>query len=116
MIDQRAADKRSPQAVTSGATNHGFPMTALKTDFLREISERGFVHQCTDLEGLDGLMSRAPVAAYIGFDCTADSLHVGSLLPIMLLHCPTGRRAPRKPITTPSKISHLLQCWLSRPI
>ena len=61
-------------------------MTALKSDFLREITERGFVHQCTDLDGLDALMSRAPVTAYIGFDCTADSLHVGSLLPIMLLH------------------------------
>ena len=95
MIDQRAPDKRS-QAITSGTTNHGFPMTALKTDFLREISERGFVHQCTDLDGLDALMSRAPVTAYIGFDCTADSLHVGSLLPIMLLHW--LQRCGHKPI------------------
>jgi tyrosyl-tRNA synthetase len=71
-------------------------MTALKTDFLREISERGFVHQCTDLDGLDALMSRAPVTAYIGFDCTADSLHVGSLLPIMLLHW--LQRSGHKPI------------------
>ncbi len=95
MIDQRAADKRS-QAITSGATNHGFPMTALKIDFLREISERGFVHQCTDLDGLDALMSSTPVTAYIGFDCTADSLHVGSLVPIMLLHW--LQRCGHKPI------------------
>ena len=61
-------------------------MTALKSEFLREISDRGFVHQCTDLDGLDTLMSESSVTAYIGFDCTADSLHVGSLLPIMLLH------------------------------
>ncbi len=61
-------------------------MTALKSDFLREIDERGFVHQCTDMDGLDALMSASSVTAYIGFDCTADSLHVGSLLPIMLLH------------------------------
>ena len=38
------------------------------------------------MEGLDALMSESAVTAYIGFDCTADSLHVGSLLPIMLLH------------------------------
>jgi tyrosyl-tRNA synthetase len=61
-------------------------MTVFKSEFLREISERGFVHQCTDPEGLDALMRESSVTAYIGFDCTADSLHVGSLLPIMLLH------------------------------
>ena len=60
-------------------------MTALRSTFLRTVSERGFLHQCTDLEGLDARMSGGPVVAYIGFDCTADSLHVGSLLPIMLL-------------------------------
>ncbi len=61
-------------------------MAAFKSDFLHEISARGFVHQMTDADGLDALMRVSPVAAYIGFDCTADSLHVGSLLPIMLLH------------------------------
>jgi tyrosyl-tRNA synthetase len=60
-------------------------MTTLRSDFLRTVTERGFFHQCTDLEGLDSRMAAGPVAAYIGFDCTADSLHVGSLLPIMLL-------------------------------
>lgn len=60
-------------------------MTSLRSDFLRAVTERGFFNQCTDLEGLDGRLSAGPITAYIGFDCTADSLHVGSLLPIMLL-------------------------------
>jgi tyrosyl-tRNA synthetase len=56
-----------------------------RTPFLRHVVERGFVHQVTDLEGLDELMLGGPVTAYIGFDCTAESLHVGSLVQIMLL-------------------------------
>lgn len=60
-------------------------MTTLRSEFLRTVEERGFLHQCTDLEGLDALMATQTVSAYIGFDCTADSLHVGSLVPIMLL-------------------------------
>ena len=55
------------------------------SDFLREASERGFVFQCTDVAALDAAFAASPVAAYIGFDCTADSLHVGSLVQIMLL-------------------------------
>ncbi|MCF8481419.1 MAG: tyrosine--tRNA ligase [Rhodospirillum sp.] len=61
-------------------------MSGLKSDFLAVIQDRGFIHQCTDLEALDGLLSKGPVPAYIGFDCTATSLHVGSLIQIMLLH------------------------------
>ena len=57
----------------------------LKSDFLREIVARGFMHQCTDLAELDALAARNVVTAYIGFDATADSLHVGSLVQIMLL-------------------------------
>ncbi len=57
----------------------------LKSDFLREIVARGFMHQCTDLAELDALAARKTVTAYIGFDATADSLHVGSLVSIMLL-------------------------------
>ncbi|MCP4393709.1 MAG: tyrosine--tRNA ligase [Alphaproteobacteria bacterium] len=56
----------------------------MKSEFLNVIKERGFMHQCTDLEALDEIMSKKTVPAYIGFDCTADSLHVGSLLQIML--------------------------------
>ena len=60
-------------------------MTTLTSDFLRTLQERGFIHQCTDLAGLDERAAKGPIIAYIGFDCTADSLHVGSLLPIMML-------------------------------
>ena len=60
-------------------------MTEPHSDFLREITGRGFMHQCSDLAGLDALAEKGPIGAYIGFDCTADSLHVGSLVPIMML-------------------------------
>jgi len=60
-------------------------MTNLKSDFLQILSERDFIHQATDLEALDAQMSKGPVSAYIGFDCTARSLHVGSLVQIMML-------------------------------
>ncbi len=55
------------------------------SDFLRILTERGFIHQCSDMAGLDALARAGGLTAYIGFDCTAPSLHVGSLLPIMLL-------------------------------
>jgi tyrosyl-tRNA synthetase len=57
-----------------------------KSDFLRIILERGYLHQCSDLAGLDEKAARGEATAYIGFDCTAPSLHVGSLVQIMLLH------------------------------
>ena len=57
----------------------------MKSTFLREMQERGYLNQCTDLENLDTLISKKSIAAYIGFDCTANSLHVGSLLQIMIL-------------------------------
>ena len=60
-------------------------MTTLKSDFLKIMTERGFMHQCSDLEGLDKLAADKRVVAYVGYDCTAPSLHVGSLLSIMML-------------------------------
>jgi tyrosyl-tRNA synthetase len=60
-------------------------MPAFKSDFLRVLDERGYIHQCTDPEGLDAAASAGVISAYIGFDATADSLHVGSLVQIMLL-------------------------------
>jgi tyrosyl-tRNA synthetase len=54
-------------------------------DFLHEATARGFVNQCTDAEGLQAALQAGIVSGYIGFDCTADSLHVGSLVQIMLL-------------------------------
>jgi tyrosyl-tRNA synthetase len=56
-----------------------------RSDFLREAVDRGFVFQCTDLDALDAALCAGRVAAYIGFDCTADSLHVGNLVGIMSL-------------------------------
>jgi len=61
-------------------------MTNLKSDFLRILTERGFVHQCSDEPGLDALAAKGKVVAYVGYDCTAPSLHVGSLISIMMLH------------------------------
>ena len=60
-------------------------MTTYKSDFINAVTERTFMHQCTDIEALDERASREIIPAYIGFDCTAPSLHVGSLLPVMLL-------------------------------
>jgi tyrosyl-tRNA synthetase len=60
-------------------------MSTLRSDFLRVLQERGFIHQATDLEGLDAYTAANRLTAYIGFDATADSLHVGSLVPIMML-------------------------------
>jgi tyrosyl-tRNA synthetase len=57
----------------------------MKNNFINEITERGFFHQCTDQDKLNDLIVANPVKAYIGFDCTAPSLHVGSLLQIMCL-------------------------------
>jgi len=60
-------------------------MTAFSSDFMRIIHERGFVDACTHAEELDALLTKEVVSAYIGYDCTAPSLHVGSLVSIMLL-------------------------------
>ena len=60
-------------------------MSIYKSDFLNEISSRGFIHQSTDLSIIDKQLSKNKTVGYIGFDATADSLHVGSLLPLMLL-------------------------------
>ncbi len=61
-------------------------MFAFKSDFLRILQERGFIHQTSDDPGLDALLSKETVTAYIGFDPTASSLHAGNLIQIMLLY------------------------------
>ncbi|MEX3009161.1 tyrosine--tRNA ligase [Hoeflea sp. TYP-13] len=61
-------------------------MSAFKSDFLHTLSERGFIHQTSDDSGLDSLLQKETVTAYIGFDPTASSLHAGSLIQIMMLH------------------------------
>jgi tyrosyl-tRNA synthetase len=60
-------------------------MAQPRSDFLKVLTERGFIHQCSDLAGLDALANKGEVIAYVGYDCTAPSLHVGSLISIMML-------------------------------
>lgn len=60
-------------------------MARLRSEFLNTLQARGFIHQCSDFEGLDAALNAGVVTAYIGFDCTAPSLHAGSLIPVMIL-------------------------------
>ncbi len=68
----------------------------MKNKFLIEIKSRGYLNQCTDLDGLEDICNKKSIIGYIGFDCTAQSLHVGSLLQIMILR--TMQRYGHKPI------------------
>ena len=61
-------------------------MTKIKSDFIKTITERGYLHQCTDLTDLDHKASQGMLTAYVGYDATADSLHIGNLVSIMMLH------------------------------
>jgi tyrosyl-tRNA synthetase len=61
-------------------------MRKFKSDFLHTLDERGYIHQCSDFDGLDRLAAKGDVVAYVGYDCTAPSLHIGHLLSIMMLH------------------------------
>jgi tyrosyl-tRNA synthetase len=72
-------------------------MTSFKSEFLNTLSSRGYIHQMSDADGLDALAHSNDVVAYIGFDCTAPSLHVGSLVQIMLLYW--LQQTGNKPIT-----------------
>ena len=70
--------------------------TTAKSEFLKTATERGYLHQCTDWEALDARLATGAVTGYIGYDCTADSLHVGNLFGIMLLRL--FQRSGHKPI------------------
>src|SRR4051794_3381476 len=70
----------------SSRPSESLKMPAFRSEFLKVLSERGFVHQISDESGLDRLFATETVSAYIGFDATASSLHAGSLIQIMLLH------------------------------
>jgi len=60
-------------------------MSAYKSDFLQVLSQRGFIHQISEAESLDAKALKGPITAYVGFDATAPSLHIGHLLPIMMM-------------------------------
>jgi tyrosyl-tRNA synthetase len=72
-------------------------MSSFKSDFLNVLQSRGFIHQMSDPEGLDALAAKREIVAYVGYDCTAASLHVGHLLSIMMLHW--LQETGNKPIT-----------------
>jgi tyrosyl-tRNA synthetase len=72
-------------------------MTAFKSDFLNVLQERGFIHQCSDFDGLDALAARGEATAYVGYDCTAPSLHIGNYLTMMMLYW--LQQSGNKPIT-----------------
>jgi tyrosyl-tRNA synthetase len=72
-------------------------MTAFKSDFLNVLQERGFIHQCSDFEGLDALAAKGQATAYVGYDCTAPSLHIGNFLTMMMLYW--LQKSGNKPIT-----------------
>jgi tyrosyl-tRNA synthetase len=72
-------------------------MSAFKSDFLNVLKERGFIHQASDFEGLDALAAKGEAVAYVGYDCTAPSLHIGNFLTMMMLHW--LQQSGNKPIT-----------------
>jgi tyrosyl-tRNA synthetase len=61
-------------------------MAKFRSDFLNILDERGFIHQCSDFDGLDALASAGKAVGYIGFDCTAPSFHVGNMIVLMMLY------------------------------
>src|SRR5271167_1284999 len=61
-------------------------MSTYKSEFLNVLAERGFIHQVSEPDALDALARSSTITAYIGFDCTAPSLHIGSLIQIMMLY------------------------------
>ena len=69
-----------------------------KSNLIRHFSERGYIHQATNIDTLDALATNHTIPTYIGFDCTADSLHVGSLVQIMMLRI--LQKNGHKPIKT----------------
>ncbi|MGJ4889778.1 tyrosine--tRNA ligase [Bradyrhizobium sp. HKCCYLRH3099] len=72
-------------------------MTGFKSDFLNVLQSRGFIHQCSDFEGLDALAANGQATAYVGYDCTARSLHIGNFLTMMMLYW--LQQTGNKPIT-----------------
>ncbi len=71
-------------------------MSGFRSELLRTLEMRGYIHQCTDPAGLDALATEQAITAYVGYDCTADSLHIGHLVSIMMLRL--LQRAGHRPI------------------
>jgi tyrosyl-tRNA synthetase len=81
-----------------------------KAEFLRVMIARGYMQDCTDLEGLDKALMAGVVPAYIGYDCTAPSLHVGNLVSIMMLHWlqQTGTHPGNFPVSSAIILYHMI--------
>ena len=73
-------------------------MNAPRSEFLKVLTERGFIHQTSDFEGVDAAALENRLTTYVGYDCTGPSLHVGHLLSIMMLHW-LQKTGAGKPIT-----------------
>lgn len=98
-------------------------MTDYKSDFMQIMAQRGFLHQCSDAETLDKKLSKGTMTAYVGFDATATSLHIGNLLGIMMLRW--FQKCGHKPITLmgggtrksairPARMKAAI-CWMTPP-
>jgi tyrosyl-tRNA synthetase len=81
----RRRSHRPASGRNGGLSSNIGTVTEFKSDFLRTLAERGYIHQQTDAGGLDARAAAGIVTAYIGFDATADSLHIGNLVSVMLL-------------------------------
>jgi len=92
----KGGGKRLPICPPSTPVLNPPQMSKPRSTFLAVAEERGYIHQLTDRDALDARLREGPITAYIGFDCTADSLHVGSLLQIMLLRL--WQKTGNKPI------------------
>src|SRR3546814_6140499 len=97
VLNACARHKRRPSSRQHPSRTPSRTMTAPRSEFLRTLLDRGFIHQCTDLDALDARALEGSLTAYIGFDATADSLHIGHLVQIMMLRWlqKTGHRPIR---------------------
>jgi tyrosyl-tRNA synthetase len=86
LVESNAGPVTPPADASDKSAVEIAAMSAYKSDFLNILAERGFIHQVSEPEALDARAKAGAITAYIGFDCTAASLHVGSLLPIMMLY------------------------------
>jgi tyrosyl-tRNA synthetase len=86
LVESNAGPVTPPADASDKAAAEIAAMSAYKSDFLNILAERGFIHQVSEPEALDARAKAGAITAYIGFDCTAASLHIGSLLPIMMLY------------------------------
>ena len=95
-VASRFSTKRLKAVTEDNAEPPDSMPESFRSPFLQTLLERGFIHQCTDFKTLDNEFTNTTVSAYLGFDATASSLHVGSLLQIMILR--TLQKSGHKPI------------------